>query len=80
MRLTWIGLSTAFALLLLIMFVVMLVGRLFGPGRVKASDTAASGPDESDAEDRDKALAAVLAVSAIMDEGDETEIAGGAGG
>ena len=62
LSLTVIGVSTAFALLLVLSFGVWVVGRFFGP---KEPSTEAA--DSSSAERRDKALAAAIAVSALRE-------------
>ena len=62
LSLTVIGVSTAFALLLVLSFGVWTVGKFFGPKEV-AEDAA----DSSSEERRDKALAAAIAVSALRE-------------
>ena len=62
LSLTVIGVSTAFALLLILSAGIWAVGRFFGPKEVSA-DAA----DSSSAERRDKALAAAIAVSALRE-------------
>ena len=62
LSLTAIGISTAFALLLILSTGIWAVGRFFGPREVSA-DAA----DSSSAERRDKALAAAIAVSALRE-------------
>ncbi len=62
LSLTVIGVSTAFALLLILSAGIWAVGRFFGPREVSA-DAA----DSSSAERRDKALAAAIAVSALRE-------------
>ncbi len=62
LSLTVIGVSTAFALLLVLSFGVWVVGRFFGP---KEPSTEAA--DASSDERRDKALAAAIAVSALRE-------------
>ncbi len=65
LRLTAIGLGTAFALLLVIGVLISIVGRL---ATVMSPDTASQEPSESTKPSntsRDKALAAVVAVTAL---------------
>ena len=62
LSLTVIGVSTAFALLLVLSFGVWTVGKFFRPKEV-AEDAA----DSSSEERRDKALAAAIAVSALRE-------------
>ena len=62
LNLTAIGISTAFALLLILSAGIWAVGRFFGPKEVSAD-----GADSSSAERRDKALAAAIAVSALRE-------------
>ena len=62
LSLTIIGVSTAFALLLVLSAGVWAVGRFFGP-----KDVPAEAADVSSAEMRDKALAAAIAVSALRE-------------
>lgn len=62
LSLTAIGVSTAFALLIVLSVGVWAVGKFFGPKEV-SDDTE----DSSSAERRDKALAAAIAVSALRE-------------
>ena len=62
LSLTAIGVSTAFALLLILSAGIWVVGRFFGPKEVSA-DAA----DTSSAERSEKALAAAIAVSALRE-------------
>ena len=62
LSLTVIGVSTAFALLIVLSAGVWVVGKFFGP---KEDLTEAT--DTSSAERRDKALAAAIAVSALRE-------------
>ena len=62
LSLTVIGVSTAFALLLVLSAGVWAVGKLFGP-----KDVSAEAAGVSSAEMRDKALAAAIAVSALRE-------------
>ena len=62
LSLTVIGVSTAFALLIVLSAGVWVVGRFFGPKEDSADDA-----DTSSAERRDKALAAAIAVSALRE-------------
>lgn len=62
LSLTVIGVSTAFALLLVLSAGVWTVGKFFGP-----KDIPAEAADASSAERRDKALAAAIAVSALRE-------------
>ena len=62
LSLTVIGVSTAFALLLILSAGIWAVGRFFGPKEVSA-DAA----DSSSVERREKALAAAIAVSALRE-------------
>ena len=62
LSLTAIGVSTAFALLIVLSVGVWLVGRFCGPKQVSVEST-----DASSAERRDKALAAAIAVSALRE-------------
>ena len=79
MRLTAIGMGTAFALLLLLTLVIMLVGKLFGPTSRFAIGGDVSTSAESGAEAHDKALAAVVAVGAMLGKSEDVEVAGDAG-
>ena len=62
LSLTAIGVSTAFALLLVLSAGVWMVGKFFGP-KEESGDAA----DSSSTERRDKALAAAIAVSALRE-------------
>ena len=62
LSLTVIGVSTAFALLIVLSAGVWTVGRFFGP-KEDFADVA----DSSSEERRDKALAAAIAVSALRE-------------
>ena len=62
LSLTAIGVSTAFALLLVLSLGVWVVGKFFGP-KEESADAASS----SSTERRDKALAAAIAVSALRE-------------
>ncbi len=62
LNLTVIGVSTAFALLLVLSAGIWVVGRFFGP-----KDVTADVSDASSAEKREKALAAAIAVSALRE-------------
>lgn len=62
LSLTVIGVSTAFALLLVLSAGVWAVGRFFGP-----KEEPADAADSSSEERRDKALAAAIAVSALRE-------------
>lgn len=62
LSLTAIGVSTAFALLLVLSFGVWTVGKFFGP-----QEEPADAADMSSEERRDKALAAAIAVSALRE-------------
>ena len=62
LSLTVIGVSTAFALLLVLSVGVWTVGKFFGP-----KEEPADAADTSSAETRDKALAAAIAVSALRE-------------
>ena len=62
LSLTAIGVSTAFALLLILSAGIWAVGRFFGPKEVSAGAA-----DSSSEERRDKALAAAIAVSALRE-------------
>jgi len=68
-RLTLIGMGTAFALLAVMSLVIAVVGWTVGPGSRWArhsGTTTSDEPDDSD-EQRGKALAAVAAVSALLE-------------
>ena len=71
--------GTAFGLLLLLTFAITTIGWLFGPGGRFAIETTESSSQEPDEESHDRALAAVVAVSALLGKGDETEAAGEVG-
>ena len=62
LSLTAIGVSTAFALLLILSAGIWVVGKFFGPKEVSADAV-----DTSSAERREKALAAAIAVSALRE-------------
>ena len=62
LSLTAIGVSTAFALLIVLSLGVWAVGKFFGP-----KEEPADAADSSSAERRDKALAAAIAVSALRE-------------
>ena len=62
LSLTAIGVSTAFALLLILSAGIWVVGKFFGP-----KDISADAVDTSSAERREKALAAAIAVSALRE-------------
>ncbi len=62
LSLTAIGISTAFALLLILSAGIWTVGRFLGPKEPFADEA-----DSSSAERRDKALAAAIAVSALRE-------------
>ena len=62
LSLTAIGVSTAFALLLVLSVGVWTVGKFFGP-----KEEPADAADSSSEERRDKALAAAIAVSALRE-------------
>ena len=70
-RLTAIGMVTAFGLLLLLIFVIVAVGRIVGFAERRSRERAQPVPDEAPADVRDKALAAVVAVSALMRQGEQ---------
>ena len=72
-RLTVIGMGVAFAVLLLLTLLLTLSGRFVGPGSRLARGEAASPQNEPDLDPRDKALAAVAAVSAALSEGDDSD-------
>ncbi len=78
--LTVIGMGTAFTLLVVLMAVVMLVGRLSRVASGKVSAGVASRPDEPVADARDKALAAVVAVGAVLEVGASADTLGGDSG
>lgn len=71
--------GTAFGLLLLLTFAITTIGWLFGPDGRFAVGTTGSASDEPDEESHDKALAAVVAVSALLGKGDEAEAVGETG-
>ena len=62
LSLTAIGVSTAFALLIVLSAGVWAVGKFFGP-----KEEPADAADSSSVERRDKALAAAIAVSALRE-------------
>ena len=62
LNLTAIGVSTAFALLIVLSVGVWAVGKFFGPKEEPDDDA-----DSSSEERRDKALAAAIAVSALRE-------------
>ena len=62
LSLTAIGVSTAFALLLILSAGIWVVGKFFGP-----KEAPADAVDTSSAERREKALAAAIAVSALRE-------------
>ena len=69
-KLTAIGMGTAFAILLLLTLVIMVMGSLAGRVSRGAAPQAAMTSDETSLEVRDRALAAVVAVSAVLENGD----------
>ena len=77
LRLTAIGMGTAFALLLLLMLLIVLMGRLVGHGPDDASGDGLPIPRRSVHDDRDRALAAVVAVSALMEKSTDADRGGG---
>ena len=62
LTLTAIGVGTAFALLLVLSIAIWLSGKLFGPEKESPDQSA-----EASTEGRDKALAAAIAVSALLE-------------
>ncbi len=62
LSLTFIGVSTAFALLIVLSAGVWTVGKFFGP-----KEEPAEAADSSSEERRDKALAAAIAVGALRE-------------
>ena len=79
LRLTVIGIGTAFAVLLLLTLVIVLVGRFAGPGARKASAAETPAPAGAVDDPRDKALAAVVAVSAALEGSGRLGDTGGGG-
>ena len=75
LTLTAIGMGTAFALLLILSAAIWLSGKFFAPEKVP-SDQAA----EVSTEGRDKALAAAIAVSALLEIRDNSAALPTAGG
>ena len=72
LRLTAIGMGTAFALLLFLSLLVAVIGRVLRSRRARPSDERAAAAGEPGPEQRDRALAAVAAVSALLARGDPT--------
>ena len=69
-RLTVIGMGTAFVLLLLLTFMILIFGWLFGlDGRFRIGSRETDFQD-TDQESYDKALAAVVAVSTVANRSD----------
>ena len=66
LRLTLVGIGTAFALLFLLMLVMSLMGWLVR----RAGGGAAASGGQTDADPRDRALAAVVAVTAVLAKAD----------
>ncbi len=64
--LTLVGMGTAFGLLLLMMLVITAVGRVVGFAERRAGRGGTLAATKQPASDRDKALAAVVAVSAVQ--------------
>ena len=71
--------GTASGLLLLLTFAITTIGWLFGPDGRFAIETTEFSSQEPDEESHDRALAAVVAVSALLGKGDETEATGEVG-
>lgn len=66
-RLTAIGMGTASIILLLLTLVIVVVGRLARWGLRRAAPQAVTAPGEPAPDVRDRALAAVVAVSAMLE-------------
>ncbi len=79
-RLTAIAMGTAFALLLLLMLVIAVVRRLVAAGSRRDSREAETPPGKPGPDDRDRALAAVVAVSAVLEQREGATVSGGAAG
>ena len=78
LKLTALAMGTAFASLLLLMLAIAVVGRLVAAGSRGDSRQAETPPGEPAPDDRDRALAAVVAVSAVFERRDGPAVAGGA--
>ena len=74
--LTGLAIGTAFALLASIGLIISIIGKLVGPGPPQAGSDVSLDEVKSD-DDRGKAIAAVVAVSALLEKSDkERDIAG----
>lgn len=74
--LTAIAIGTAFALLASMGIIISIIGRLAGPGSPQVGNDVFVDEVKSD-DDRGKAIAAVVAVSALLEKSDkERDIAG----
>ena len=75
-RLTALGMGTAFALLLAMTIIITLVGRIFRGAEVGLFRKAGAAPSEPSADAQEKALAAVVAVSAMLGKPEDSQAAG----
>ncbi len=74
--LTVIAIGTAFALLVSVGIIIAIIGRFAGPGLLQVGDDVSVDEVRTD-NDRGKAIAAVVAVSALLEKSDkERNIAG----
>ena len=77
-RLTVIGMGTAFTVLLLLTLAITLVGRLVGCWSPKATGELGSGLGGPASDARDRALAAVVAVATVLGKGGTDDTPGSA--
>ena len=78
LELTALAMGTAFASLLLLMLAIAVVRRLVAAGSRSDSKQAETPAGEPAPDDRDRALAAVVAVTAVLEQRDGAAVVGGA--